>query len=94
MIKSILNVCRTIKSLRSVHTIFCHLESEVEELKVEVYCDPDEESGEDGVIGEAVDVMLCAVDIMYKHKPDITEEEIQQVVNRKLAKWQRVYGEK
>ncbi|MNC12635.1 hypothetical protein D3C75_603590 [compost metagenome] len=91
VVSEILSVCSTIKFERTVHTVYRHLESEIDELAVEIYCTDDK--GEDGVIGEAVDVMLCAIDIMYKDSPNITEDEISKVVQRKLAKWQRVYGE-
>jgi hypothetical protein len=43
--------------------------------------------GEDGIIGEAVDVMTCALDLIYIDNPNVTEEEIMKVVERKLAKW-------
>jgi hypothetical protein len=45
--------------------------------------------GPDGVIGEAVDVLICALDIIKVHKPEITEEEIIKLVQDKCAKWKR-----
>lgn len=50
--------------------------------------------GEDGVVGEAVDVMLCMIDIIYTYDPHITEDQILSVVEEKLDKWERVYGDK
>jgi len=91
VVGEILTVAREIKLERTVGTIFYHMSTETVELYDEIYGDV---PGEDGVIGEAVDVMLCAVDIMYKQQPDITEEDILKVVRRKLNKWQTKYGEK
>lgn len=89
VVTDILQVSRTIDSPRNLHSVMSHLSSEVLELDDELYKDV---PGEDGVLGEAVDVILCAVDMIYIKHPDITEEQIGEVVKRKLAKWQRIYG--
>lgn len=75
--------------------IFQHLQGEVEELEEEIYAlDPDSgvAAGEDGVVGEAVDVILCAIDLIHNVHPEFTTDDINEVVNRKLAKWVRLYG--
>lgn len=89
VVNEILRVCASIDSPRTTKTIFNHLMSETDELYVELYGNVE---GEDGVIGEAVDVILCAMDIIYKEKPNVIEADIMEVVKRKLDKWQRVYG--
>lgn len=43
--------------------------------------------GIDGILGEAVDVIICAVDLIRGSYPTITEAEIIEVVNKKLNKW-------
>lgn len=45
------------------------------------------EPGKDGVVGEAVDVIVSAVDMIYAENPDITVEEIYHLVARKCGKW-------
>lgn len=88
VVNEILRVASVIDSPRTTKTIFNHLTTEVLELYDEIYG----EEGEDGIVGEAVDVILCAVDIIYKHQPNIIEADIMKVVDRKLNKWQTVYG--
>lgn len=97
VITEILDVCREIKSDRSVGTIFVNLEGEMNELYNEIWDslgDDQTNHGEDGIVGEAVDVILCAVDIIYKDNPLISEVEISRIVAKKLAKWRAKYEEK
>ena len=89
-VNEILLVSQSIQSERTIHSIFEHLCGEVIELSHEIRGTGD---GKDGIVGEAVDVMLCAVDIMYKDSPEITEDEIIQIVHNKLQKWQTLYGQ-
>ena len=93
-IQQILTVAKRIKNSRDIDSVFTHLEGEVNELMAEIdhkfY--GDEDKGEDGIIGEAVDVALCALDIAILDNADLTEEQINEVVSRKLAKWERLYG--
>lgn len=87
IVQGVLNVCQTIDSPRTIHTVFDHMLSEVHELEMEF-----NSLGEDGVIGEAVDVILCALDVIYQDNPNVTEDDIARVVERKLTKWVRLYG--
>lgn len=41
----------------------------------------------DGVIGEAVDLIITAVDMINAEKPGITVEEIMDIVTNKCNKW-------
>ena len=89
IIETILDTCGEIKNDRTIYSIVHHLKGEVIELEDELYLDT---PGEDGIIGEAVDVILCAVDAIHKDNPNVTPEEIMAVVVRKLEKWKRLYG--
>lgn len=63
---------------------------EVGELSTEVNIKEgysEKPKGKDGIIGEAVDVILCAVDLIYINNPEVTEEEVRSIVTKKLAKW-------
>lgn len=91
-IEKILNVCRKINHDRDIETAFKHLGGEIEELSVEISSSLfDRKPGVDGVIGEAVDCILCLVDIIYQENSLITTYEINRVIHDKLQKWKRVY---
>ena len=63
---------------------------ETGELSTEVAIDlgyKDREPGPDGVVGEAVDLIITAVDMINAQQPGITVEEIQAIVAKKCAKW-------
>ena len=90
-----LEVCRRIENSRDLKSIFNHAKGEIEELHDEIVnVEIGKPEGPDGVIGEAVDVMLCMVDIIYKRNPDITKEQIFEVICSKLDKWELLYSEK
>lgn len=93
MIKEILEVCKRINHNRTMMSVHDHANSEMYELLEEIMnVDKGLPEGSDGVVGEAVDVILCMVDVIYKRDPNITEEQILKVALKKLAKWERVYG--
>ena len=93
MLTEILKACKSIDSPRTIGTVVDHLNSEVYELNQEVVnVLLDSEQGEDGVLGESVDVILCAVDLIYQENPKVTKAEIMAVVNRKIEKWVTLYG--
>lgn len=45
-------------------------------------------AGPDGVVGEAADVCITCLSIVRRMFPDLTAEQFQEVVNKKLAKWE------
>ena len=95
MIDLILSYCRSIKNNRTFNSVWFYTGQEHAELTIEVgNRDKGVEPGSDGVLGEAVDTILCLVDLIYQDNPDITEEEIMAVVQRKLDKWKTLYGNK
>jgi phosphoribosyl-ATP pyrophosphohydrolase len=56
--------------------------------EVAIACgDKDRPPSPDGVIGEAVDLIITAVDMINAHQPGITVEEIYAIVNNKCNKW-------
>jgi NTP pyrophosphatase (non-canonical NTP hydrolase) len=80
-----------IKNGRTLIRTLAHTMAEVGELAEEIviangfsYKQP----GEDGIVGEAIDVILCALDIIHKHDPLVTEEDLEKIAIRKLAKWE------
>ena len=91
LINKILEASRRVKNNRSLYYVSGKLQEETGEVATEVAIaagDSDKESGgKDGLIGECVDVILAAVDLMYVHNPDITEEALMEKVEEKLDKW-------
>lgn len=73
---------------RSNEDIFDHLKKESVELGAEIFSENmGYDPGDDGIVGESVDVIVCALDLIFKDKPDITNNEILEIVSRKLEKW-------
>lgn len=75
---------------RLLADVLAHMMSEVGELSTEVmiacgrsYKEPDK----DGVIGEAVDVILCALDIIRLYDPTASVDDVLQIADAKLKKW-------
>lgn len=63
---------------------------ETGELATEVAIDAgfkDREPGPDGIVGEAIDLIIAGTDMIYADNPDITMEEIQAIVAAKCDKW-------
>lgn len=90
MINIILDTCKKVHKQRDIADVFTSLIEEVGELSTEIAIERGHSHklpGEDGIIGEAVDVVLCAIDEMYIHKPNITEDEISNIIRKKCNKW-------
>jgi hypothetical protein len=78
------------RTLRSIHD---HMKTEVDELDVEITAvDAGEPEGEDGVIGESLDIIACALDAIVVARPDITEAELAAWIERKCTKWVANYS--
>ena len=43
--------------------------------------------GKDGIIGEAVDVIICALDMIRVNYPEATEDDIRAIAQNKCDKW-------
>lgn len=89
-----LKKCAEVKNNRNLNSIFTHATSEMFELFEEI-CKKESNlpSGEDGVIGESVDVILCMFDMIHQTNPDITMDEIEKIMLKKFNKWKEKYGE-
>ena len=89
-IKELLDFCKTVKNKRDIGSIQRSLVAEVGELSEEVdialgtsYKTP----SEDGVIGEAIDVIVASLDLISVHNPDFTEEQFMEYALKKMNKW-------
>lgn len=75
---------------RTHFSVLSAIMAEVGELAEEVAIDQGKsykQPGKDGVIGEAVDVIVATLDMIHVHDPSITEEEIVAIVVAKCRKW-------
>ena len=96
LVTDILGYSKEIQNGRTINSIWKHFLSEVSELSFEVDVLngdlPPEHGGPDGIIGEAIDGILCLVDLIHQHNPEITEEELRAIAAKKLEKWKRIYS--
>lgn len=70
--------------------IFNHGAGEMKELQTELTLkEYEDESGPDGILGEAIDVIACMMDLIRKNYPAVTDVELEAVMLRKCEKWQR-----
>ena len=78
---------------RTLRDIARHTESELAELYEEVdKVAAGQPEGSDGVVGESVDIIACALDAIFTHRPQTTNEEICAILLAKCEKWARRYG--
>lgn len=90
LIKSILEVSQSIKDNRTQYAVLAKAGEEYGELSQEVMIrngDHYKLPGKDGIIGEAIDLIICCADLIYSENPNITEDEIVEIAKLKLAKW-------
>ena len=79
-----------INNERTLQDILTHLVTEVGELATEIQIQEGKSykiEGKDGVIGEAIDVIACALDIIHIAEPGFTDLDLQVGMQRKLQKW-------
>lgn len=92
MIKTVFDTVDSVLDLTSLYGRFTYLGEEVGELATEIailHGDSTKEPGEDGVVGEAIDVIACCLDIIHRVDPNLTEEDIKGIMLRKCDKWKQ-----
>lgn len=91
--KTVFNYCTRIQNGRTIGDVLEAFFNEANELEDEIaFARLGVAPGEDGIIGEAVDTILCAMDVIHQANPELTEQEFMTVVLRKLDKWEEKYG--
>jgi len=94
--KSLISLVRgfsdRVKNGRTIDDVLNHTMEELGELATEVkitngksYKQP----GKDGIVGESIDIILCALDMIYIDNPSVTEEDILRIALTKCEKWER-----
>ena len=92
-IQFVLDTAARVTNNRSLPDIFRAMNGEMHELADEVQLILDDDvPGPDGILGEAVDVMSCLLDLIYKSYPNITQADIEAVMVKKAMKWERLYA--
>lgn len=92
LIQKTFAVSDEIQDNRTLLRILAHTMSELGELAEEVEINAGVShklAGEDGIVGESVDLILCALDMIRKHDPTVTEVELEEIAVKKLAKWKK-----
>jgi NTP pyrophosphatase (non-canonical NTP hydrolase) len=74
---------------RKAADAFKHLMSEVKELGDEI---ENGGAGTDGIKGEVMDVINCALDILFLLHPEVAIHELDEIMEAKCRKWVRKYG--
>lgn len=93
--ESLLNNIRAIQNSlpnRKYDIPFIAMVEEVEELSAEISIRKKTKKREpsiDGISGEAIDVIVCALDLILMEEPEITSEEIIKRMSIKVEKWKR-----
>lgn len=78
-----------IQNDRTIEYAYEKLQEEVAELGVEIQ---NGSTGEDGIKGEVMDVVNCALDILFKAHPEITMKQIDALMEAKCRKWMKNYS--
>lgn len=89
-IEQILATSRRIHDDRTDYAVLAKATEELGELAQEVMIengDHYKEPGKDGIVGEAIDTIICCVDLIYQQNKVITEATLQRILSKKLAKW-------
>lgn len=91
MIKEVFEVSKIVLP-RTKYEVLAALMEEVGELATEVTIQQgysQKPRGSDGVLGEAIDVIICALDMIYLEYPSMTEELFMKMMKPKLEKWKK-----
>ncbi len=86
----IFEVSDHVENKRSLEKVMPKLTEELGELSTEVQIhlgDCYKDAGPDGVVGEAVDLIIATVDVIRLHSPQLSTRDISCIAETKLAKW-------
>lgn len=81
-----------IQNGRTLLDITRHADGELTEACDEIHLhNSGQPGGKDGIVGEAVDVIACMLDLIFVHAPHTTDDEINAIMLAKCEKWARRY---
>lgn len=79
-----------IKDNRNIDSIFKYAMEEIGELSTELNIlagHSNKQPSKDGVVGEAIDAIICLADLIRKHDPSLTTRDVLRYVENKCDKW-------
>lgn len=75
---------------RTNRKIYDHAVGEMAELDCEIAAkNQGIPAGPDGILGEAIDVIACMMDLIRKNYPMVTDAELEAAMLDKCTKWER-----
>lgn len=88
-----LSYCEEVKNDRTIQSAFNHAGSEMAELQSEIlYARDGLAPGDDGIVGEAIDVIACMIDIIYQNDPNVCMDDLNSLMAKKCRKWKDKYS--
>jgi hypothetical protein len=90
MVKGFSQKADELQNERSLQDIMGSAMSELGETAIEVNIETGhsyKQPSPDGVVGEAVDTIMCMLDLIHRHSPDFTEEDLANIAMAKGSKW-------
>lgn len=75
---------------RTPDSIYLHTMSEMGELAIELAIAGSysyKDKGKDGIAGEAIDAIMCLLDIIHKANPELCEDDLNAIMEAKTQKW-------
>jgi len=98
LVRTVLEASDSIQNGRDTNHAIGKLREELKELPDEIIKRRDGEAlGADGIIGEAVDVIQCIIDIVRLEYPDLSHDELVSEMERRMSakceKWRQKYAD-
>ena len=90
LVSETFNYSDQIKNNRNTFYVLSKCVEELGELSVELQIAAGvsyKEAGKDGVVGEAIDLITCVLDLIRITHPNLTEEDLVSIAIPKLEKW-------
>lgn len=90
LVTETIKACAEIHNDRTAQDILTHLMTEVGELAQEVQIAEGKsykEPGSDGTTGEAIDVIVCALDLLFYYNVINDDADLMHIIQPKLQKW-------
>ena len=91
MIDIVFNTSDKIQNNRTPFEILAHLTEELGELAEEMIIHEGlsyKSAGKDGIVGEAVDAIICILDLVHRTRPECTADQLAKIAELKCSKWE------
>lgn len=82
---------------RTPYSVLSSTMSELGELAEEIMISQGnsyKKPGVDGIVGEAIDTIVCLLDLIHVVDPELTEGDLEDIAFPKLSKWISKVGER